>query len=173
MLVQACLAGNSAAFASLVDSYQAQVYNVALHITGSRDDAMDVTQSAFVKAYEKLHTFDLTRRFFSWLYRIAINEALNLKRRRGRESALPTDLVELAPDPETDISRPETTRLLHLPLRELTAQQRAVIVLKHLQGLSYREVAEVLGVPEKTVKSRLFSARRRLRGALRDVDVTP
>lgn len=172
MLVQACLSGDAGAFASLVDSYQGQVYNVALQITGSRDDAMDVTQSAFVKAYEKLASFDLDRRFFSWLYRIAVNEALNLRRRRGRESSLPSDLVELASDPEADVSRAETARLLHLALRELTPRHRAVVVLKHLQGLSYREIADILGVPEKTVKSRLFSARQRLRAILSERDVT-
>ena len=76
MLVAACLAGDRTAFAQLVDAYESKLFYAAFRITGSADDAMDATQSAFVKAYENLRTFDPSRRFFSWIYRIALNEAL-------------------------------------------------------------------------------------------------
>ena len=163
MLVEACLSGDHAAFGALVDSYEAKLYNVALRITGSRDDAMDVTQSAFVKAYEKLHTFDPSHRFFSWIYRIAINEALNMTRRRGTAAELDPETPQADGDPERLSSDREHRVFLHRALAELTPEYRAVVVLKHLQGLSYREIADLLGIDESLVKSRLFSARERLR----------
>jgi RNA polymerase sigma-70 factor (ECF subfamily) len=171
MLVQATLSGDTAAFGTLVDAYESKLYNVALQITGSRDDAMDVTQSAFVKAYEKLHSFNPTYRFFSWIYRIAINEALNLIKRRGRESVLPADAASRAANPEETLGRSETWRTIQRALSELTPEYRAVVVLKHLQGLSYAEIAQLVGVPEKTVKSRLFTARRQLRSMLHEQGV--
>ncbi len=172
MLVEACLSGDHAAFGSLVDSYETKLYNVALRITGSRDDAMDVTQSTFVKAYEKLHTFDPSHRFFSWIYRIAINEALNMTRRRGAASELDPGMAGVDGDPERLSSDREYRAVLHRALAELTPEYRTVVVLKHLQGLSYREIADLLGIDETLVKSRLFSARRRLREALEKRGVT-
>ena len=172
MLVEACLSGDHAAFGALVDIYETKLYNVALRITGSRDDAMDVTQSAFVKAYEKLHTFDPSHRFFSWIYRIAINEALNMTRRRGAASGLDPEMARVDGDPERLSSDREHRAVLHRALAELTPEYRAVVVLKHLQGLSYREIADLLGIDETLVKSRLFSARQRLRQALERLGVT-
>ena len=166
MLVEACLSGDPAAFGALVDSYEGKLYNVALQITRSREDAMDATQSAFVKAYEKLHTFDPSYRFFSWIYRIAINEALNLTRRKGAATSAELDSLLGPDDPERDTIDREAVRHLYAALDGLSPEHRAVIVLKHLQGLSYRETAEVLDISEDRVKSRLFTARKRLRALL-------
>lgn len=166
MLVEACLSGDSSAFGSLVDSYEGKLYNVALQITGSREDAMDATQTAFVKAYEKLHTFDPKYRFFSWIYRIAINEALNITRRRRQPSGVDVESLLGPDDPERSSSDREVRRLLYRSVASLSPEHRAVIVLKHLHGLSYREVAEVLSIPEERVKSRLFSARQKLKALL-------
>ena len=163
MLVNACLSGDNTAFGALVDSYEGKLFNVALQITGSRDDAMDVTQSAFVKAYEKLHTFDPRYRFFSWIYRITVNEALNLSRRRPRTSALDTDTATATPNPEQASHQAELSRSVQRALMELTPEYRAVAVLKHIEGLSYSEIATILGISEKRVKSRLFTARQKLR----------
>lgn len=168
MLVNACLSGDTAAFGSLVDTYEGKLFNVALQITGSRDDAMDATQSAFVKAYEKLHTFDPTYRFFSWIYRITVNEALNLRHRRPRATALDINTAADQPDPEQASHSAEITRNVHLALKGLDPEYRALVVLKHLQGLSYREIAEIVGISEQRVKSRLFSARQKLRTILAD-----
>ena len=173
MLVEACLSGDSAAFGALVDSYEGKLYNVALQITRSRDDAMDATQSAFVKAYEKLHTFDPSYRFFSWIYRIAINEALNLTRRKSSAASADLDALLGPDDPERDTIDREAVRHLYAALEGLSPEHRAVIVLKHLQGLSYRETAEVLDIPEDRVKSRLFTARKRLRALLEQRGITP
>jgi RNA polymerase sigma-70 factor (ECF subfamily) len=166
MLVEACLSGDTAAFGSIVDSYEGKLYNVALQITGSRDDAMDVTQSAFVKAYEKLHTFDPTYRFFSWIYRITVNEALNLIKRRRRESNVEIDAPTSAADPEQSFGRVQAQRSMHRAVADLKPHHRTLVVLKHFQGLSYREISDVVGIPEKRVKSRLFTARRQLRSVL-------
>jgi RNA polymerase sigma-70 factor (ECF subfamily) len=166
MLVQACLSGDNAAFGNLVDQYEGKLFNVALQITGSREDAMDATQAAFVKAYEKLHTFDPSYRFFSWIYRIAINESLNHVKRRGREATLETETAATMADPEREVGDSETWNEVVRAMRELKPEHRAVVVLRHLEGLSYREIADILSIPENKVKSRLFSARRRLRHAL-------
>jgi RNA polymerase sigma-70 factor (ECF subfamily) len=166
MIVEACLSGDTAAFGTLVDSYSSKLFNVALQITGSREDAMDVTQSAFAKAYEKLDSFDPSFRFFSWIYRIAINEAINLTKRQRREPTLEVAAVSTATNPEEKLGQAEAKRSVQRALAGLTAEYRSVVVLKHLQGLSYREISELLEIPEKTVKSRLFSARQRLRTLL-------
>ena len=172
MLVEACLSGDPAAFGALVDSYEGKLYNVALQITRSRDDAMDVTQTAFVKAFEKLHTFDPSRRFFSWIYRIAINEALNQTRRRSPTTSIELEALLGPDDPEQASSDREISGLLHQAVGELSPDHRTVVVLKHLQGLSYREIAEILGISENRVKSRLFSARQKLRALLEKRGVT-
>ena len=172
MLVQACLSGDSAAFGSLVDQYEGKLFNVALQITGSREDAMDATQAAFVKAYEKLHTFDPSYRFFSWIYRIAINESLNHVKRRGRESMLEGEIAVEATDPEQQVGDSEMWSAVVRAVRELKPEHRAVVVLRHLEGLSYREIADILGIGENKVKSRLFSARRLLRHKMLERGVT-
>jgi len=168
MLVRACLSGDASAFQTLVGKYGGPLYNVAYRITHSREDAADATQAAFVKAYEKLGTFDFRHRFFSWIYRIAVNEALDLAGRSGRERALGAVAVRSADDPERDCAEAERCDHLERALRELEPGERALVVLKHLQGLSYAEIGEVLDLPEGKVRSRLFSARQRLREVLVD-----
>jgi len=163
MLIEACLRGERRAFDELVDRYEGPLFNAAFRITGSVEDAMDATQAAFVNAYEKLHTFDPAYRFFSWIYRIVVNQALNLVSRRRTEIELDSDTPSDASNPEKAFSEVEATGFLQKALMDLAPQHRLVVVLKHLEGYSYREISELLGIPEKTVKSRLFSARQRLR----------
>lgn len=167
MLVDACLNGDTTAFDALVEKYRGPLYSAAYRITGSRDDALEATQSAFVKAYENLGRFQPRFKFFSWIYRIGINESLNLTRRRVRTAEIPLDLPDTAVSPETAASQAETSRALRRALQRLSDDHRVAIVLRHLQGLSYLEIAETLDIPVKTVKSRLFEARRRLRRLLR------
>ena len=149
-----------------LDAYEGTLFNAALRITGSRDDAMDVTQNAFVKAYEKLHTFNPSYRFFSWIYRITVNEAINLSRRRPRETAIGGNQPAEAPNPEQASQQAQTSRAVHRALRRLSPEHRTLVVLKHLEGLSYQEMATILTISEKKVKSRLFTARRELRKIL-------
>jgi len=172
MLVEACLRGDRTAFGTLVDRYEGKLYNAAYRVTGSREDAMDATQTAFVKVYEKLQTFDPAHRFFSWIYRITLNEALNLVNRRRPVLELGADTPGTASIPDEGSGATEISRRVQTALLELTADHRAASVLRHLQGLSYREMGEVLGIPEKTVKSRLFTARQRFRDVLRERGIT-
>jgi RNA polymerase sigma-70 factor (ECF subfamily) len=163
MLVQACLQGDPSAFAELVDRYEKPLFTAAYRITGSVDDAMDATQNAFVNAYENLHTFNPSYRFFSWIYRIAVNQSLNLVSRRRPGGELDLDTPAKTPNPEAALGESENRRHLVRALDSLEANDRTLLVLKHFQGFSYREIAEILDLEEKTVKSRLFTARKRLR----------
>jgi RNA polymerase sigma-70 factor (ECF subfamily) len=173
MLVQSCLRGDQSAFDELVDRYQRALYNAAYRITGSVDDAMDVTQSAFVAAYEKLHTFDPAHRFFSWIYRITCNTALKVVEKRRPRTAIDADAYRTDVNPEVVFGTTEAGDFLERALRELSHDLRIVIVLKHILGYSYAEISEFLDVPEKTVKSRLFTARRRLRAVLLERGFAP
>jgi RNA polymerase sigma-70 factor (ECF subfamily) len=173
MLVQSCLAGDRNAFDELVDHYQRALYNAAYRITGSVDDAMDVTQSAFVAAYEKLNTFDPSRRFFSWIYRIACNRALGLVEQRRPLAAIDAEVHATDSNPASIYDTIESGEFLERALRELGSDHRIIVVLKHILGFSYREIGELLDLPEKTVKSRLYTARQRLRSVLLEKGFTP
>jgi len=168
MLIQACLRGDQSAFGELVERYEGTLYNAAYRITGSVEDATDATQAAFVNAFEKLDTFDCSHRFFSWIYRITLNQALNMVNRRRPEMSIAEDTPSLDRDPEAQFSEAETAQGLQQALMELDLQYRTVIVLKHLDGYSYREIGALLDIPEKTVKSRLFTGRRKLREILNE-----
>ncbi len=164
LAVRRCLDGDGAAFAALVTRYQPVLFNVALRMLGNEEDARDAAQNAFVKAYEKLGTYDADRRFFSWIYRILTNECLNLRRRPamslvGEDTADrrgTTDAVEAA----------ERRRDVKRAILSLSPDYREVIVLRHFALLSYDEMSDAIGVPLKTVKSRLYSARQQLASAL-------
>jgi RNA polymerase sigma-70 factor (ECF subfamily) len=164
-LARASIDGDRRAFGELIDGYQKRIYNLALRVTGSTDDALDVTQAAFLKAYESLTRFDPERPFSSWIYRIALNEALTLVGRR-RSTQLDVDLPSPANSPEKEAASRETTRAIQIALGELKTDHRVMIVLRHFEGFSYLEMSEIVGIPEKTIKSRLFSARRELRAML-------
>ncbi len=170
-LVRKCLEGDRGAFGTLVERYQATVYNVALRMVHDRADAEDVAQVAFVRAFQKLSTFDPKFKFFSWLYRIVVNEALNHLKQRQRFEPLEADTIGETPDEgETEEEKEEgrdLERRIQECLMELKIEYRTVVVLKHFQDLSYAEIGQILDIPEKTVKSRLFTARSVLRMILR------
>lgn len=173
MLVHACLRGDRESFDEIVDRYERPLYSAAYRITGSVEDAMDATQTAFVKAFEKLDTFDPKFRFFSWIYRIVVNQSLNVVDRRRDQSELDGNFPSASATPETEYRRTEAAEILEAALRELAPDLRTVIVLKHIEGFSYYEISELLGISEKTVKSRLFTGRQRLRLILKDRGATP
>jgi RNA polymerase sigma-70 factor (ECF subfamily) len=160
-LVQQALAGQSEAFGALVTRYQKVMYTVALRMVGNTADAQDATQDAFVKAYQRLASFDTKQRFFSWMYRILVNECLNLNRDRRPEDALEGN-EEGSGTPFDTALESERREQIQLALLRLTPEYRTVVVLRHFAGQSYGEIAEALAIPEKTVKSRLYSARQRL-----------
>ncbi len=165
-LVQRCRAGDRAAFDVLVLRYQLPVYNAALRMLGNREDAKDVAQNAFLKAFEHLEDFDPQYRFFSWLYRIALNEALTALGRRKQYAEITGSEIDGAPGPEATTAGGQTAVAINVALLRLVSEQRQVVILRHVLDLSYEEMAEVLQVPDKTVKSRLHSARQKLRELL-------
>lgn len=160
-LVGRCRAGDTAAFGQLVERYQRAVYTMALRMLGNPEDAKDATQVAFVRAYRSLDTFDENRRFFSWLYRIGVNECLNALRSRRPDDTL-TPAVAAAATPYDTVATLERRAQLQAALQTLSPDYRAVIVLRHFGDMSYDEIADALGIEVKTVKSRLHSARQRL-----------
>ena len=171
-VVEAIRAGDQRAFGMLMDRYEKKLYNAAYRVVNDPEDAADATQNAFVKAYQNLDRFDTSRRFFSWIYRILLNESLNIVNHRRRFDELPDDVTVTDKNPEQTYSDTETGRLLQSALMDLTDEHRVVVVLRHYQGMSYRDMSEVIRVPEKTVKSRLFSARRQLREILERRGIT-
>jgi RNA polymerase sigma-70 factor (ECF subfamily) len=126
------------------------------------EDARDVTQTTFVKAYEKLATYDPQYRFYSWIYRITINESLNLIRRRQKAIGLESELASPGRTPEEAYGDAKRQELIDAALLALPPDHRIVIILRHFINLSYHDIGGVLEIPEKTVKSRLYTARRRL-----------
>jgi len=166
-LVRRCRNGDRSAFELLVRRYQGPVYNAAFRLLGNRDDALDVAQIAFLKAFEGLDRYDSRHRFFSWLYRIAVNESLNALRGKGRNQ--PLSGAEAAPDtedPARRLAESQTGRILHHALDTMELEDRVILTLRHFVECSYRDIGEILDIPEKTVKSRLYSARQRLREQL-------
>jgi RNA polymerase sigma-70 factor (ECF subfamily) len=164
--VRECLEGDREAFSRLVEKYQAIVYNVALRMVRDAGDAEDIAQAAFVKAYEKLRTYNERFRFYSWLYRITVNEALNFLERQRRFSALENGREDPEQDPSRASEARERSERIQEALMELSVDHRAVLVLRHFEELSYEEIGLILDIPVKRVKSRLFDARQTLRGVL-------
>ena len=165
--VARCLKGDASAFEPLVARYERALFAVALRLLGNYEDARDVTQNAFIRAYEHLDSFDPERRFFSWVYRIAVNESLNLRRARRPQEALGTWIAVGGQTEAIEaIAAHETTARVEQALGQLSDEYREVVVLRYFAELSYEEISHTVGVPEKTVKSRLFTARQRLASLL-------
>jgi len=164
--------GDRAAFSELVVRYQRPIYNAAFWLLRRVEDARDVSQIVFLKVAERLEDYDPKYRFFSWIYRIAVNESLNLLRRNGREEAL-DDEIDL-PDgdganPEWRVGEAETSRRIQSALMSMNTNDRMVLTLRHFSECSYQEIGQILDLDEKTVKSRLFEARHRLAALLSDL----
>jgi RNA polymerase sigma-70 factor (ECF subfamily) len=172
VLVDGCRNGDRAAFETLVTRYQRPLYNAAYRILANADDAGEITQIVFLRVLERLDDYDRQYKFFSWIYRIAINEAIDMLRRNRREEPL-DDEVDL-PDtsgggPEQQYRERELSARIQRVLMSMKVEDRVVLTLRHFSDLSYREIAEVLGTEEKTVKSRLFEARQRMGELLADL----
>ena len=178
-LVAAAKSGDRHAFGKLVERYQRRVYALTYGIVRQREDAWDVAQEAFVKAYRNLSRFEGNSAFYTWLYRIAYNlsiDALREKARRetvdvqeGRilEEALVKSGRKAHAHPDEMAARRELSTVLQRAMSKLSEKHRAIIVLREIEGLSYEEMAEVLGISKGTVMSRLFHARQNLQSLLR------
>jgi RNA polymerase sigma-70 factor (ECF subfamily) len=172
-LVHRCRGGDSGAFRILIGRYERPLYNAAYRVLGNADDAHDITQVAFMEVAERLGQYDPSHRFFSWIYRIALNAALNLLRRNSREEPLlGREPGKLEPvDPESSAAESEVSRRIQRALMQMSADHRVVLTLRHFSDCSYREIGLILEIEEKTVKSRLFEARQLLRELLRDLEL--
>ncbi len=164
-LARETLRGNTRSFELLVEKYYKVLFNTALRMLGDSEDARDVVQITFMKAYVKLNTFNPELKFFSWIYRIVIHESLNLLGRRKMQEPLGVDLMEPSRDPEEECARSELSGAISAALLRLSPDKRLLVILRHFAGFSYDEMSAILGIPEQKVKSRLYSARRSL-GAL-------
>lgn len=164
--------GDARAFETLVDEYQGVLYNLALRMTGNSEDARDLTQTVFLKVWRSLAHYDPRHRFYSWVYRITLNESLNFVDRRRQHSELDERMPSSDAGPDDQANATEMTEHIQGALMELTLEYRKVLVLRHFQQLAYQEIAEILSIPEKTVKSRLYSARQLLGARLRDRGIT-
>lgn len=175
-LIDECLSGQTEAFGQLVVRYQDRLFNSLVNILGSADDARDVAQEAFVNAFEKLSTFRGHSAFYSWLFRIAMNAAVSSKRKtrrmstsvdaaRERSGAEPADArADIRPSHQLETA--ERQLLVQQALAELADDFRVVLVLKEMEGLRYEEIADVVGCPVGTVRSRIHRARSELRRKL-------
>ena len=166
-LVRSCLAGDRTAFEKIVVRYQKAVFNAALRLLHNAEDARDVAQTTFLKVFEHLATYDPRFKFYSWIYRIALNEALDALGTRRPGANCDSEQVDQSPGPERQVESQQTSRAIEEALMRIKPELRAVLVLRHFLNLSYQDMSDVLALPEKTVKSRLYSARQLLRDDLR------
>jgi RNA polymerase sigma-70 factor (ECF subfamily) len=152
--------------------YQRPIYNAAFWLLRRPEDASDIAQTVFLRVAERLDEYDPKFKFFSWIYRIAVNESLNLMRRNGREDAL-DDAVDLpgaeSANPEWQVGEAEVSKRIQVALLSMTTNDRTVLTLRHFSECTYQEIGQILELDEKTVKSRLFEARHRLRELLKDL----
>jgi RNA polymerase sigma-70 factor (ECF subfamily) len=178
-LVQSAKNGDVQAFEELVRRYDRNVFRIAQHITHNREDAEDVVQDAFLKAYENLNQFQGQSKFYTWLVRIAVNEALMKLRRlkpgrtvsldedvKTEEDSLPREVADWSPNPEQQYSQAELKDILTRTIQGLPMSFRTVFVLRDVEGLSTEETAEALELSVPAVKSRLLRARLQLRERL-------
>jgi RNA polymerase sigma-70 factor (ECF subfamily) len=178
-LVRAAKGGDVSAFEQLVKRYDRNVFRIANHITHSREDAEDVVQEAFLKAYSNLEKFQEQSKFYTWLVRIAVNEALMKLRKRRPErfvsldedvktedDSLPREVADWSPNPEQLYNQEELRDILSRTIQGLPPTFRTVFVLRDVEGLSTEETAEALDLSVPAVKSRLLRARLQLRERL-------
>lgn len=178
-LVQAAKKGDLEAFSQLVKRYDRNIFRIAQHITHNEEDAQDVVQEAFLKAYQNLEQFQGNSKFYTWLVRIAVNEALmKLRRRRTdrtvsidedvetEEGSMPREVADWGPNPEQLYRQSELSEILKKTVQGLPPGFRTVFVLRDVEGLSTEETAEMLGLSVPAVKSRLLRARLQLRERL-------
>ncbi len=179
-LAMSAMNGNQEAFTDLVTAHQRKVYGLALHLLRNQQDAADAAQEAFMRCFMSLQSFDTSRSFGAWLYRIAYNHCLDVLRQRKRAplvASLRRDdddhVAPEAPDPgpgvEELVERVESVETVKQAMERLSAEHSHILALRYTLDLSYAEIAEVVGAPESTVTMRLYHAKRALRSVLRDL----
>lgn len=183
-LVDQARQGDQRAFRTLVERYQRRVFSLALGLLKDPDEARDISQEAFLKAHRHLGSFQGTASFYTWLYRITVNLCIDRKRKVGRGSEVelderlshrqvgsPADVLatqKLSFNPQRVAQSSELRKRIFAALDKLSEQHRAVLILREVEGLSYKEIADSMDCPEGTVMSRLFHARRQMQELLSD-----
>lgn len=165
-LIRSCRAAEPGAFEALLARYQKPVFNAALRMLRNPEDARDATQMTFLKVFQHLADFNPNFKLYSWIYRIALNESINIHSRRREFAAITGDEPDDRMGAEDMVASEQAGLRVQAALMTLKTDYRAVIVLKHFLGCSYDDMAGILELPVKTVKSRLFTARQLLREAL-------
>lgn len=174
-LVKKCQAGDANAFQELVSRYHQKVFMVILGLMRNREDALEVAQETFFRAFRKIKSFQGGSSFYTWIYRIAVNNAIDAQRKQKRN---PLDFHEtmdrvfearneVAKDPFADVHDRELRENMAKAINELTPEHKAVIVLRTIEGLSYKDIGEILDCSEGTVMSRLHYARKKLQDKLK------
>lgn len=172
-IIEKVLGGDANAFEELVLKYEKTVYNLALRMVGDRDDASDMTQEAFIKAYGSLSSFRGDSKFSVWIYRIATNVCLDFLRSKSRKQQVSLtvsdddedaqlDIPDPSSDPEQQLMQKISMQSVEEGLKTLPDKQRQILVMRELGGMSYAEIGAALSLEEGTVKSRIFRARKRL-----------
>jgi RNA polymerase sigma-70 factor (ECF subfamily) len=164
------LAGQVDQYRLLVKKYQNPIFRIIFKIVGNYDDAKELTQDVFVKTYESLHQYKSSHKFFSWIYRIAINKALLFEKRKKNFLAIESNSDQFIQIPDQTFDYEGRDRILNRSINELNEHYRTVILLKYYADLSYADISGILGIPEKTIKSRLFDARKILKEKLLKTD---
>lgn len=184
-LVERCRRGDRQAFRALVERYQRKVYSLALGFVRDPEQAYDISQEAFLKVYRHLGSFQGSSSFYTWVYRITVNLCIDHRRKAGRgggnaefderivheEVGSPADSLSpqrLGFDPARALANSELRQKILAALEQLSEQHRAVLLLREVDGLSYKEISDVMECPEGTVMSRLFHARKQMQDLLRD-----
>ena len=176
LLVSKAQTGDLAAYGELISRHQDRVYNMALKILNSPEDARDASQDIFIRVFKSLSSFDFRSSYTTWLYRVATNVCLDMLRKKnkelhqtlplGEQKAFEIHLKDVSPGPEETCIEREKLKDLRKAINDLPEEHRVALVLHHYQGLSYKEVAEVLEIPENTVATRIHRAKKMLREVL-------
>jgi RNA polymerase sigma-70 factor, ECF subfamily len=166
ILVKESLNGDKKAFEEIVEKYYKIIYRLAYRIIRNNDDAEEITQIVFVKAYENLGSYNPKFKFFSWLYRITVNESLNFSKRQNFTEKLNEKHSTSEKNPDVIYDQTERSEKIQDALMELDMIYRLPVVLKHFMDYSYKEISYLIDIPEKTVKSRLFEGRHLLKNIL-------
>ncbi len=165
-LVSECLQGSKKSFEEIVNKYYKTVYRLTYRILHNNDNAEEITQIVFIKAFENLKSYNPRFKFFSWLYRITINETLNFTKKQSYLEKLNDEVKSVGENPDEIYGRNELGEKIEDALMEVELLYRVPLVLKHFMDYSYKEISEMLLIPEKTVKSRLFTGRQLLKDVL-------
>lgn len=175
-LIDEALQGDAESFGLLVRKYQDRLFNTVLHVAGTREEAEDVVQEAFVQAFLKLGSFQRQSAFYTWLYRVAFNIAISRRRKRKAEvsveqhrEAAGVEPLDDGESPDDRVLRDERAEQVGAALKQLSDEHRAILVLREMEGCCYETISEILDLPVGTVRSRLHRARLQLRDELKGV----